>query len=287
MVGQYVSTGESALTANLTGEGLLGPEGNGLLNQETLVGTDIEGVVVLKAELKATGADGEDRVRVSVLAPNAVEIGMGEGIVDGNTTSGAELQHPAKEIEGLRGSIGEQRCKGLGAVVRLLGKEPEGLLALDELKLVSGPSTEDLQVHLKGLLEVLAREERLAAEELREDAAARPNVDALVVVAVRAEHEFGGPVPAGHHVLSHGALALGHLASKAEVRDHKVACLGDQQVGRLQVTVHNAVRVGEAEAPKELEHKMLEVRVLEGLAALDNAVEIRIKKLQREGEVMK
>jgi hypothetical protein len=43
-------------------------------------------------------------------------------------------------------------------------------------------AAEDLEVHLQRLLEVSAREEGLAAQQLRKDTAGRPDVDGLVVM---------------------------------------------------------------------------------------------------------
>ena len=66
---------------------------------------------------------------------------------------------------------------------------------------------------------ILAREESLAAEQLCEDAADRPDVDGLRILLPR-EHDLGSPIPPRRHVFGHEArvvlLGVRH-SSEAEV----------------------------------------------------------------------
>lgn len=105
-------------------------------------------------------------------------------------------------------------------------------------------------------------------------------------MAVSGQHQLGGAVPARDHVLRHGRGVLRDLPCQAEVGDDQVARLGHQQVGGLQVPVDDAVRVGEAQAAQQLEHEVLEVRVLQRLRALDDAVQVRVQQLHDEVDLV-
>jgi len=70
-----------------------------------------------------------------------------------------------------------------------------------------------------------------------------------------------------------------HLASQAEVGDDEVAVLRDEQVRGLEVAVHDAVRVREAQAAQQLVKEVLEVRIPQGLRGLDDAVQVGVEQL--------
>lgn len=78
---------------------------------------------------------------------------------------------------------------------------------------------------------VRAGEQCPAGQQLRHDAADRPNVHRLVVVHP-VEHNFGRPVPAGRDVAGH--LVLGR-AGQPKVQYFQLAVLVHGNVGRFQI----------------------------------------------------
>lgn len=86
---------------------------------------------------------------------------------------------------------------------------------------------------------VLAGEEWLALQHLREDAACTPNVN-LNVVLLPGEHDLGRAVVSGRDISGH----LWVLDSReAEVANLEIAVLVDEDVARLEIAVNNASRV--------------------------------------------
>ena len=89
---------------------------------------------------------------------------------------------------------------------------------------------------------------RLSAQELGEDAADGPDVDARAVRLVLDE-QLGRAVPARHHVLSEGRLLdalLGGVdaAREPKVANLEVAVLVDEEVAGLEVAVEHLDRRG-------------------------------------------
>jgi len=86
---------------------------------------------------------------------------------------------------------------------------------------------------------VLAGEEWLALQHLREDAACTPNVN-LNVVLLPGEHDLGRAVVSGRDISGH----LWVLDSReAEVANLEITVLVDEDVARLEIAVNNASRV--------------------------------------------
>lgn len=76
-----------------------------------------------------------------------------------------------------------------------------------------------------------ARKERPAGQQLRHDAAHRPNVDGLIVVHP-VEHDFGRPIPTGRHIAGH--LRFGG-SRQTEIEDLQFAVLVHRNVRGFQV----------------------------------------------------
>lgn len=93
---------------------------------------------------------------------------------------------------------------------------------------------------------VTSGEDGPSTQHLGEDAPHRPEVDPEVVAA-RPEKQLGRPVPPGHDVVAHeGVLVEG--PGEAKVADLQAAVGVDEEVGRVQVAMHDVggVRVGQA-----------------------------------------
>ena len=92
-------------------------------------------------------------------------------------------------------------------------------------------------------------------QQLGEDAAEAPDVDA-VVVAVGAEQEFGRAVPERDDEL--GEVARRRVAGEAggaEVRELDAAGVGEQDVGGFEVAVQDPAAVQEGQGRGDLEHE--------------------------------
>lgn len=70
VVGLKIAPGKGSLAPEFPGQSLLGPERDGFLDKKALEGADVESVVALEAEFKAARPDGQNGVRVGVLAAN-------------------------------------------------------------------------------------------------------------------------------------------------------------------------------------------------------------------------
>ena len=104
---------------------------------------------------------------------------------------------------------------------------------------------------------LVAGEEHHAGEELREDAARRPDVH-LRAVLRRAEKQLGRTVPERDH--ARGVVDDHRVVDEArqpEVRQLQVAGAGDEDVGRLEVAVNDVVGVQIIQHRKQLEHDPL------------------------------
>lgn len=86
---------------------------------------------------------------------------------------------------------------------------------------------------------ILAGEQGLSLEHLRENAASAPDVNLNVVLLPR-EHDFGGSVVSRRHISSHLRVLD---AGKSEVANLQIAVLVDQDVAGLEIAVNDASRV--------------------------------------------
>ena len=138
----------------------------------------------------------------------------------------------------------------------------------------------------------LAGEERLPAEELRDDAADAPHVDGLRVGTRGSQQQLGAPVPAGDDVLGHRVVGVGprerplvHEPRQAEVGDAQLAVLGDEQVARLEVSVEDAGEVHGLDAFEDLQREGLQVQLGQRLLRLDDPVQVAVHELHDHVEL--
>ena len=108
---------------------------------------------------------------------------------------------------------------------------------------------------------VFSREERTVVTQLAQYAAHRPQVDPLRVVP-GAVQQLRGPVPPRRHLVRVLALLPVGLEDPAqtEVRDLESALRPDQEVGRLEVSVHHAPTVQERHALQQHQQVGLHLR---------------------------
>lgn len=97
----------------------------------------------------------------------------------------------------------------------------------------------------------ISRKERVAVDELGEDAADGPDVDRGGVV-LGAEEHLRCAIPQGDHLVRVGANGDGERAGQAKVRELEDTGAVDQQVLGLEVAVHDAMRVAVGDAADEL-----------------------------------
>jgi hypothetical protein len=102
----------------------------------------------------------------------------------------------------------------------------------------------------------VARPQRLAVDELGEDAANGPHVHGGRVRAL-AEQDFGRAVPQRDHLVRVGAHGDHKGARQAKVGELEHAALVHEQVLRLEVAVHDAARVAVVHAGQHLVHQAL------------------------------
>lgn len=123
------------------------------------------------------------------------------------------------------------------------------------------------------LLVLVSLEEDLLQHHLREDAADRPDVNCIAVVA-GPQQELRGTVPEGYHSVGVvDALVPGvEDPCEAEVGKLDLACRGDKDVGALDVSVDHVLLVQVLHASEDLEHNALELRHVEGHLHIDEAL---------------
>eukprot|EP00618_Florenciella_parvula_P002231 CAMPEP_0119499670 /NCGR_PEP_ID=MMETSP1344-20130328/22058_1 /TAXON_ID=236787 /ORGANISM="Florenciella parvula, Strain CCMP2471" /LENGTH=289 /DNA_ID=CAMNT_0007535685 /DNA_START=389 /DNA_END=1256 /DNA_ORIENTATION=+ len=137
--------------------------------------------------------------------------------------------------------------------------------------------TEDL-VDLINL--AVTREHRPLAHHLDKDRAHSPHIDRRRVGG-RAEEDLGRTVPEGHHLVSERADRRAERARQPEVGELEGAIRLDEEVLRLEVTVHDTTGVAEREAAEDLVRERL--GLLEADVALDRvevALEVLVKELE-------
>ena len=161
-----------------------------------------------------------------------------------------EHQHALNQVDGQRVRLGVEAREGHAGGVGQGADVAARLLAGDEVQVVLVGRADEVDDELELVDVVLAGEQRLAAQQLREDAAHGPHVDGEGVL-VAGEQQLGRAVPPRDDVLGHEAL-LGAGAREAKVADLEVAARVEQQVGRLEVAVQHVGRVDVLEAAQEL-----------------------------------
>ena len=120
-------------------------------------------------------------------------------------------------------------------------RRESGLAGGDLIRFVSTLRITRLFVVSMGRLTVLAREERLATQHLRQNAAHRPYVDRLGVF-LKCQHDLRRTVPSGSHIFCHEArvvLLRRSRTSQAEIADFQIAISVEQEVGWLEISVEH------------------------------------------------
>mmetsp|Transcript_39239 Transcript_39239/g.103439 ORF Transcript_39239/g.103439 Transcript_39239/m.103439 type:complete len:321 (-) Transcript_39239:246-1208(-) len=197
-----------------------------------------------------------------------------------------EDEHLLEQIDGLRVGV---RVQGGEGDLGLLG---ERLDVLDCLRVLNDREigrtrlAESLDDEPQLLQVVLAGEQRLAAEALGEDAAHRPDVDALVVGGVL-DQQLRCAVPARDYIfrklLRDGIV---HTTGQPEIANFEVAILVDEQVVRLQVAMEHLGRVDGFEAAQDLVNEVLDVVVGERLLGVDDVVQVSVHQLENKVNVL-
>mmetsp|Transcript_38820 Transcript_38820/g.124449 ORF Transcript_38820/g.124449 Transcript_38820/m.124449 type:complete len:351 (+) Transcript_38820:695-1747(+) len=238
-----------------------------------------------KVEVEDVVAEGLGHLAVEV-----GEVGVFEGLMDGDSFGGIEDEHLREEVEGeLGGGGGEVGGEGVDLSAPLVGAGDDGLFGGvvdgDAIEgVVRGPA-EDGDDGRELVLGGVAAEEGLSPQHLREDAADGPDVDGLVV-ARRFAEKFGRAVPPRDDVLRQ--LARGVVVDapgQAEVADRQVAVRVHQQVARLEVPVQHRRRVDVLETAEDLVQKVLVMRVRQGLPRRDDAVEVALHEVRHDVHV--
>ena len=124
---------------------------------------------------------------------------------------------------------------------------------------------------------VLAREQRLAAEHLGENAADGPDVDGLGVL-LEGQHDFGSTIPASGNVFRHEArvvLLRRCRAGQTKIANLEIAVGIQQEVGGLQVAMEHVGRVHRFQSAQRLVDEVLAV-VIRKILCADDAVHIRL-----------
>jgi hypothetical protein len=213
-----------------------------------------------------------------------VEPRMLESLAGRDSVSRVIAEHLAEEINTVTvkhrelGSevLGFPLGEDVGVVLELADTRPETVHV--------GGSTEEFE-DLEELTDFgVTTEEDLAASEFSHDATDRPQINSGAVVLLTKE-DFRGAVPEGDDFVSVGVHGDLEGASKAEVSDLEGVVVLEEDVGRLQIAVNDAVTVTEVEAFEELGHEDLESATNEGLGAVESLLEILVNVFEDEEEL--
>mmetsp|Transcript_33334 Transcript_33334/g.99266 ORF Transcript_33334/g.99266 Transcript_33334/m.99266 type:complete len:427 (-) Transcript_33334:1908-3188(-) len=173
------------------------------------------------------------------------------------------LRELALEVDLLR----RRQCADVGA----------RLVAGDECEVVLRRGAERLDDELELVHIVLARQQRAPPEQLRHDAADRPDVDCCRVVFTR-QQQLRRAVPPRDNVLSHVAC-FGACACKPKITDLEVARCIEQQVAWLQIAVQHVGTVHVLQATQHLVDEILVMLVRQWLRGADDLMQIGVHEL--------
>ena len=134
---------------------------------------------------------------------------------------------------------------------------------------------------------VLAGKERIARQQLAEDAPERPDVD-FGPVARRAEEEFGGPVPQGDDKLGEIRGRWGGcVACHAEVCELDLTAVVEEEVRGFQVAMQDVVGMEVGGCGCDLEKEGLDFGGEEGLGhILEEGLEIVFEEVHDEEDTV-
>mmetsp|Transcript_7318 Transcript_7318/g.14538 ORF Transcript_7318/g.14538 Transcript_7318/m.14538 type:complete len:368 (-) Transcript_7318:243-1346(-) len=199
--------------------------------------------------------------------------------------AGVECKEVVEEIEHACARVGEVRLP-LGA--RLFCEASKKVLGLvAHMPLVLERRIADFGcLQLEHVHVILAREERLAAKQLRENAAHRPHVDRLVVILL-AQEELRRSVPASDHVHCHERLVqLGRQTRQTQVTNLEVAIGVHKEVIRLEITMHDIGRVEVLQSTQDLIREISDVVVGKGLGGANDAVEVGVHQVCDDVDIL-
>lgn len=135
---------------------------------------------------------------------------------------------------------------------------------------------------------ILAREQRLAAQHLGQNAAHTPHINGLGVFLER-QHDLRGTVPASSHIFRHEARVVvgrGGRASKTEIAHLQIAVGIEQEVGGLQITVQDVGRMHGLESSQCLVDKVLTV-IVRQILRTDDTVHVGFHQfLKAKGQLV-
>mmetsp|Transcript_78805 Transcript_78805/g.170338 ORF Transcript_78805/g.170338 Transcript_78805/m.170338 type:complete len:351 (-) Transcript_78805:244-1296(-) len=181
----------------------------------------------------------------------------------------------------------DRRPRLLGARGHLLDEVPRRAAGRQPLEVFLRRRSDDRDDFLDLVKVVLASEDGLAADELTEDAPDRPDVDGLCVLAGKQDH-LRRSVPARHDIVCEGrvVLVVPEATGEAEVADFQVAVLVHQNIGGLQVAVHDIGAVEVQEPAEDLVREVLVVLVIQQLLGVDHAVKVCLHEVRDDVNVV-
>ena len=179
---------------------------------------------------------GRGRLSGSQGWPDRADLGESRAF-DRDALARVEREHRLEQRERHRVGVGVDLLDGDRRLAWQGADVPLRLLRLDALNVVVRGSADHVGDQIELVDVVLAREEGLAAQQLGEDAADRPDVDGLGVLLPR-EHDLRRAVPSRRHVLGHEARVV--LLWVRNARQPKVAHL--PKTGRARALVSCAAR---------------------------------------------
>mmetsp|Transcript_23181 Transcript_23181/g.66529 ORF Transcript_23181/g.66529 Transcript_23181/m.66529 type:complete len:245 (+) Transcript_23181:267-1001(+) len=202
------------------------------------------------------------------------EVLQDDSLLDARALLRVEREHPLDGLNALRRRL---RVDGLP---RLLGEDRD---LLDEVssrsarwepfQVLFGRGADYLQYLLDLVEVVLPGEDGFPSDELAMDATNRPNIDGLRVLR-RQQHHLRRPVPPRDDIVGQRGIILvvAVAAGQPEVTNLQIAILVDQDVGRLQIAVHNIGAVKVQQSSEDLVREVLVVLVIQHLLGVNHLV---------------
>lgn len=231
-----------------------------------------------------------------------VQVGVLEGLLDGDTRRRIECQHAVQQVQRVGVGLGEQLLEGY---LRHEGQVAHVFLCAGGSNACQGlfvGCTQVVQDLIQLVNIIAALEEGSAAKELGKDAADGPDVNCRCGVsgdclggklrvalhtcfgiALEAQHDLRRAVPSRCDVLGHVACVLLRVnresTSQTEVTNLEFAVGIDQQVAGFQITVQNVRRVNILETTENLIDEGLEVGISQRLAGADDGSQVAFHQL--------
>mmetsp|Transcript_10411 Transcript_10411/g.22099 ORF Transcript_10411/g.22099 Transcript_10411/m.22099 type:complete len:417 (-) Transcript_10411:311-1561(-) len=216
------------------------------------------------------------RLRGQRLCPKVVVV---ERLLGGNALGRVHAEELAQQVLRERLELLELVVKPVGVLLGVLAAEhvvvgelgdagPRGL----------GGRAEQAEDERELLKLVAAGQDRLAQQQLGEDAADGPHVDRRAV-ETRTEQQLGGAVPERDDPVGVRSKLLLKGPREAKVCKLELPLVVDQQVGALDVAVEHAVLVAVGHPLEQLLHVALDLRRCEALPCVGEARQVVLAKL--------